>query len=310
MKSLSRIHSSASARDISPWRVSDLDVQSNVTPAEVQAEQILAFFGVGSKSAASKKDSEYSSKIHSNGTALSLTNWLPEEIDLEPQSAKQEAWEFAHPTSDFFTIPEKQIWQEKFEAEKERIDIVKNARTQAETILNDARAEAEKIIVQARHEIDHAKQQAYEEVRSELQSTLAAVHAVIEETHEWQAALMKDSEQTLMDMLKEIAQTIFGEGVHLDSNALQVNLNRIMENAQRLGDLTIFLNPEDANQLDSSWRDYQLLVTGNKVRIIPSQKIKPGGCVIKGNTGMVDARVETQLSAVLNAIDEVNEGNK
>jgi flagellar biosynthesis/type III secretory pathway protein FliH len=111
-------------------------------------------------------------------------------------------------------------------------------------------------------------------------------------------------------MLKEISQTMFGEGVQLDANALQVNLNRIMEHAQRLGDLNILLNPRDAHLLDTSWSEYQFLITGNKVRIIPSEKITPGGCVVKGNMGMVDGRVETQLASVLSTIDEIRDAGK
>jgi flagellar biosynthesis/type III secretory pathway protein FliH len=83
-----------------------------------------------------------------------------------------------------------------------------------------------------------------------------------------------------------------------------------MENAQGLGDLNIFLNPRDAKLLDSSWSEYQLLVSGNKVRIIPSEKITPGGCMVKGNMGTVDARVETQLAAVLNTFEEIRESDK
>jgi flagellar biosynthesis/type III secretory pathway protein FliH len=49
-----------------------------------------------------------------------------------------------------------------------------------------------------------------------------------------------------------------------------------------------------------------LLITGNKVRVVPSEKILPGGCFVKGGTGAVDARVETQLASVLNTIDEMN----
>ena len=310
MKSLSKVYPSETSKHVTTWKVTDLDVQSNVFPEQLQSEQILAFFGSGSKSASRNRDDETRSNVHPGGTDLSLTNWLPEDIAVERTTHSSASWEFVEPASDFFKIPEQQIWREKFEAEKERVEIVRQARADAQTILLEARAEADQLIQKAHAEIEQAKTDAYSEARNELQTALSATHALIEETHHWQAELMKSSERTLMDMLKEIAQTIFGEGVHLDPNALQINLNRIMENAQRLGDLKIFLNPQDANALDPSWSNYQLLITGNKVRIVPSEKIKPGGCVIKGITGMVDARVETQLNAVLSAIDEVNEVSK
>jgi type III secretion protein L len=310
MNSSSKVLPPNSRKNVSGWLITDLDVESNVVPAEVQSEHILAFFGTGQKSASTIRDDGFRSTLRPNGTVLSLTNWLPDDLDLESTSTEKEQWEMLDSDSDFFNLPEQQILKEKFDAEKERVEIIKSARIQAETILKEARMEAEYIIGNAHSEIEQAKQAGYESARNELQGALSATHALIAETHEWQAALMKNSEQTLMDMLKEIAQAIFGEGVRLDPNALQMNLSRIMDNAQRLGDMTIFLNPADADQLDTSWRDYQLLVTGNKVRVLPSAKIKPGGCIVKGSMGMVDARVETQLSAVLNTIDEVNEVGK
>lgn len=310
MKSLSKIHASDSDKRIGTWNVVDLDVQSNVFPAEVQSEEILAFFGAGKQNGSNAQRGESRSTIRRDAQELSLSNWLPSDFDSPFVPVQAEAWEFVSPTSDFFKIPEQQIWKEKFDAEKERVEIIRQARAQAEAILMEARSEAQNILLSARDEIDQAKQAGYEWGCDQLKSVLAATHTLVEQTHQWQSDFTKDAEQTLTAMLKEIAQTMFGEGVQLDADALQINLNRIMESAQRLGDLNIFLNPRDANLLDPSWRDYQLLITGNKVRIVPSEKIAPGGCVIKGSTGMVDARVETQLAAVLNTIDEMNEAAK
>ncbi len=303
MKSFSK-----STKSVTAWNVADLDVESNVSPAEIQSEHVLQIFGTGLTNDASQpRDGGSSSNFHPNATALSLSTWSPDDLDAQVANLVNTEWEFLKPSSDFFAIPEQQIWKEKFDAERERVEIIKQARAQAETILREARAEAEQIIAHAQVEIDQAKQSGYQAGLNQLQEALSATHAMITETKQWQAQMMKDSEPILIGMLKELAQTMFGEGVHLDSDGLQLNLNRIMEHAQRLGDLNIFLNPRDANLLDQAWSNYQLLITGNKVRIIPSEKIKPGGCVVKGSMGMVDARVDTQLAAVLNRLDEVNE---
>ena len=85
---------------------------------------------------------------------------------------------------------------------------------------------------------------------AEMAQAVKAAHATTTELHEWQTALMAQGEQIMVQMVKEISQTMFGEGINLDPNALQINLNRVMENAQRLGDLNIFLNPRDAKLLE------------------------------------------------------------
>jgi hypothetical protein len=44
----------------------------------------------------------------------------------------------------------------------------------------------------------------------------------------------------------------------------------------------------------SSWSEQQMLIMGEQVKIVPSINVLPG-CLLKGNIGTVDARVETQL---------------
>lgn len=296
------------------WDAPELDVTPETSTMQVQADEILALFGMEKNNASSGRDGRSRSNLHPNGGALSLANWLPGDIQLEPEVIEPEAWDFVETALDSFKVAEPSSVKNRSEAEKEKAKLLHDARTQADEILRQARAKAEQILQQAQTEIEQTKQSGYQNgwqtARDELEGAIAATREVVQETQQWQASLLKEGEQILVGMLKELAQTMFGEGVRLDADALQINLNRIMENAQRLGDLNIFLNPRDANLLDTSWRDYQLLITGNKVSIIPSEKIKPGGCVIKGNMGMVDARVETQLAAVLTTMREVSEAQR
>jgi flagellar assembly protein FliH len=306
MKSFSKIISTASTARLETWNVADLDVESNVNAADVEMQQIMMLLGSGKEDRPGPLTRESGLAFHPGGLNLDIANWYPNDLDQLLITGEHPEWEFMEPSNDFFRIPEQQILQEKQEAEIERIELIKQAHAEANEILHAAHLEAEKLILRAQEEIEEEKKKAYKAAYQEMQSALAATRTLVEETRLWQFAFTQSGEQILTGMMKEIAQTMFGEGINLDSNALQINLNRIMENAQRLGDLNIYLNPHDANLLDPSWSDYQLLITGNKVRIVPSEKILPGGCFVKGSTGAVDARVETQLAAVLDTIDQTS----
>ncbi len=306
MKSFSKIHSSASNLPLETWNVADLDVVSSIYPPDVETEQIKILFGAGEEAQASQSDRKSHLSFHPKGLDVELANWFPGDLHQQIENNELQQWVLMEPSNDSLNIPEQKTLQEKLEAEKERMELIGLARAEAEEILRLANLEANKVVSHAQDEIEQVKRDAYKAACDEMQKALAATRTVVEETHQWQSSFMESGEQILVGMLKDIAQTMFGEGVHLDANALQINLNRIMESAQRLGDLNIFLNPQDANLLDPSWSDYQLLITGNKVRVVPSEKILPGGCFIKGSTGSVDARVETQLASVLNTIDELS----
>jgi flagellar biosynthesis/type III secretory pathway protein FliH len=242
-------------------------------------------------------------------TDLVVTTWQPEEINLQPPLKEIKTWDFVEIASEVDEAPAQELWQEQRDPEKEAEEILKQARIRAEEIILEARATADKIILQAQDEIDAEKKEGYQqgwnEGRNELVEALSAVHAVVEDVRDWRDSLTTQGEQILVEMLKDIAQTMFGEGIRLDANALQINLNRVMEHAQKLGDLNIFLNLRDAELLDPSWSEYQLLITGNRVKIIPSEKITPGGCMVKGSMGIIDGRVETQLTAVMSTIEEI-----
>jgi flagellar assembly protein FliH len=312
MKSFSRVTTSSTSHQ--NWEIPDLIVEAVQPDIQVQSEQLLAIFGMGQKTAASVRESGRRSNIHSYGKEVSLANWLPDDIARQPRAVSQEQWDFIETFANSLKTADPESVRNRPATEKEKSKLLMEAREHAGEILAAARAEAEKIIQQSQTISEQAKKDGYEQgwnaSRSELQDAVTATRELVQQTQEWQAAFFNEGEHILTGMLKELAEAMFGEGVRLDAEGLQVNLNRIMENAQRLGDMNIFLNPKDANLLDASWRDYQLLITGNKVRIIPSDKVKPGGCLIKGNMGMVDARVETQLTAILNRIDEVTEVGK
>jgi flagellar assembly protein FliH len=314
MKSFSRIYSRGSSLQLDTWSLTDLDVEPAESRTDLREEQILEIFRNGLGIRADKQEKRPGSALHSMSADLSAIAWQPTELGVQPQAQVAKDWFFIESISDPHRILQQEVWDEESRPDEEELTILNQARAKADEILLEARSAAEKVLLQARDEIEVEKkmgyQQGWNEARSEFGDALKAAHALVEEIREWQTVLMAQGEQILVEMLKEISQAMFGDGINLDANALRINLNRIMESAQGLGDLNIFLNPRDAKLLDASWSEYQLLVSGNKVRIIPSEKITPGGCMVKGNMGTVDARVETQLAAVLNTFEEIRESDK
>jgi flagellar biosynthesis/type III secretory pathway protein FliH len=284
------------------------------SPDPVQKEQILAILQNGGEGRVARREQRSRSVLRPGDAGPTFAAWQPWEIDLQPPSDGDQEWSFVESSKLPYGNSKQAIWKDDLLLENEAETVLKQAHTQAEQIILEARAAAGSILLQAQHDVDLKRQEGYQRgwdgVRNEFGEALKSVHAMVDGVQSWRAALTAQAEPLLVEMLKEICQTMFGEGASLDANALQINLNRVMENAERLGDLNIFLNPRDAQLLDPSWSEYQLLVSGNKIRVIPSAEITPGGCVVKGSMGMVDGRVETQLAAIMNTFEEVRESSK
>ncbi len=311
----------APGRQHQAWSPPELLVEPEQVVVDEQKEKILALFGLQELQGPEKKEKRTS--LHSAESSQQFINWTPGGMDWQPPFVGRDAWSFIEiasskpvPLRREVTVLDEPVQaaapqEEPFDPEKAAGAILRKARAEADEIIVDAQIAADNTLLQAQEEIEQQKAEGYRqgvgEAHVEMQAALQASHALVEEIREWQKGLLAQGEQVIVDMLKEISQTLFGEGAKLDPDALQVNLNRVMESAQGLGDLNIFINPRDSRLLDPSWAEYQLLISGDRVKVIPSENITVGGCYVKGSMGIVDARVETQLAAVMKSFDENKE---
>jgi flagellar assembly protein FliH len=316
MKSSPNIHSQTSQEQFQTWHPSELAV--DVLPSDPQKEQILAVFRDEAGADAAQSDNR--TGLYKAGTGQDFSAWQPGKMGTKPSGIREAEWTFfGSAAAPFREIQQPQRFEFEVlkesdphdQQEEEALTVLEQARIQAEEIILAAQADADQVLLQAQDEIDERMKEGYQQGRDqairEFEDVLKTTSAMVEEVRAWKTELISQGERILVDMLVEIAQKMFGEGVELNPEALQINLNRILESAHGLGDLNIFLNPQDAKALDPSWSEYQMLVSGDKVRIIPSDKITRGGCFVKGNMGSVDGRVETQLDAVLKTFEEDSE---
>ncbi len=191
---------------------------------------------------------------------------------------------------------------------------LQQAQTEAERILAQAQAEAERILQEAQEKAILMQRQAYADgqaaANAEAQGMLQTARAIVEEVQKWKENLFEEGEMMMLRLVIEIAQTIFGDGLPLDPDALGQAFTRALSRAKSLGDLRIYLHPEDAAVLSAHWDKLKGVTAGQKVELIPSEMIKRGGCYIEGQYGTVDARVETQFQLATDALLETLEKNR
>ncbi len=185
---------------------------------------------------------------------------------------------------------------------------IRHAERQADEILEEARRQADEIVRNAQASIEEVNRQAYEEglnrARQELASSGEAAQNILNSMLEWREELMNQSQEIVLGLVRTIAQMLFTEGFEVEDAVLQKTFSHALINARTLGELRIFLNPGDAANLDPSWRDFQTNISNQRIQLFPSENIRPGGCFIDGINGTVDARIETRLQLILDALDE------
>jgi flagellar assembly protein FliH len=187
-------------------------------------------------------------------------------------------------------------------------DVVQQAREKAESLIAEAEAKAKQILDAAHQRADELSLQAHKEgwtaAEDETQYMLQTAKNIVQQIMTWREELFAQSESTVIDLVKEMAVRMFGEGLALDSEILQQNFNHVLENARSMGNITIYMNPEDALALGPYWREYQVSISGREVQVIPSESIRRGGCFVDGKWGSVDARIETQLKSIMDTLSQ------
>lgn len=305
MRLSSKVIRGAAGEEVRAWEPFDLNGPSE-SEREVQVEEILALF-CGPRRVQTTGGVLYPASLEPQ-----VTVWSPEELlqipPFESMDWESDVEEAGH--SDPGDTPPLSFASEE-DAQNEILEMLAQARSRAEEIILQAEQSADELLAQARAEVQRAVEEGYREGQeralAEARSAIESARAAVEEVNEWRARMLAQSEPLVIDLVRQIARSMFGNGLELDSHLLQANLERALENARSLGDLILYLNPGDSEKLEAAWRENQELRTGNRIQIIPSAGIKPGGCYIQGAMGSVDARVETQLDAVLKVFDEQDE---
>jgi len=180
--------------------------------------------------------------------------------------------------------------------------ILREAKQKAEELIRQAELEAQQIREQGQRDAEETYQKAHQDglaaANAETQSMLLTAKSILEEVQAWKEAMFEQGEMMMLRLVIEIAQTMFGDGLPLDPDTLGQTFSRALNQAKTLGNLRIFVHPEDAAVLTAHWNKLQGAIGGQQVELIPSEVIKRGGCYIEGQFGSVDARVETQFETI------------
>jgi flagellar biosynthesis/type III secretory pathway protein FliH len=184
--------------------------------------------------------------------------------------------------------------------------LIEEAKTRADEIISEAEKNASAILSQAQTEAAAIKQNAFSEgmtaSRNEMSQTLHQVERLFQETQLWQEQVMRQSQTRIIEMVLSIGKKLFGGGFELPAEQIDHIVSRAINEASRLGNLRVYLNPEDAKLLVNLWQESELTLNGQQIQIVSSQNISRGGCFIDGEFGVLDGRMEEQFDQINKSI--------
>jgi flagellar assembly protein FliH len=268
--------------------------QADLAQKDTLAFQVLEMAGVELAAQADEP-------VASAASPAQAFAWSPCEIEpIFPEEGRSAGLqEHPHSSPTRLEAALRQADEIEAQARTQADETVHAALAKADEILNRAEAEAAEITQQARSgaaEVTRrAHDQAVDAAHAETAALLQSASSVVEEVKAWRESMFAQSEMMMLRLVIEIAQTIFGEGLPLDPEVLGQAFSRALAEAKTLGDLRMYVHPDDAALLSPHWVKSQAAMSGQSLELVPSDIIKRGGCFVEGQFGSVDARVETQF---------------
>lgn len=187
--------------------------------------------------------------------------------------------------------------------------LISQAKTQSAEIIAEADEKATQILAETKTRAESLRQQAFMEgmntAKSEAAQSMHQVERIFQETQLWQEQVMHQSQGRIMEMVIEIGRKLFGDGFELSAEQLDHVVSRAINEGSRLGNLRIYLHPEDAKILVNLWQESEITVNGQQIQIVSSQNISRGGCFVDGQFGIVDGRVEEQIDQIAESMKPV-----
>ena len=211
--------------------------------------------------------------------------------------------------------------------EQRAIQLLKDAKVDAEILKQEAKAECERMKEEAQAEIEKAKQEAVElghqegyeagykdggaRVREEMAEAIAQGSAQAEKTlrdaKEATRDYVQQAEQDVVKMVMAVVEKILPQ--HF-IDAPQVVLPLVREAIAKVKDqkeLKIHVAPQDYDLVLLARNEFRGLLTYGDATIdlVSDQSMNSGDCLIETPNGTVDARLATQIELVRQAVKNV-----
>ncbi|MDD3853199.1 MAG: FliH/SctL family protein [Syntrophomonadaceae bacterium] len=205
------------------------------------------------------------------------------------------------------------------ETEQMVLDLLNKARGEARETLNVAQDEAELIrskALEEAHEItEQARQSGYEEglrqaqeaIEADRQLALIQSQEIIQEANRIKMAMFESSESDMVRLSLAIAKRIIATELQTNPDIIVNILREALTYLNQPDNITLFVNPTDIDTILDAVENINLLDGQNDlhIEVKADGQILPGGLKIESESGSVDARIETRVASIENAVQEV-----
>jgi len=178
----------------------------------------------------------------------------------------------------------------------------------AKTIVEQAKEEAASMLEQAKEEANSIKTKALEEGLASgreqglkhLTQAAESVEALAGELAAYKSSLYEEARAQVVELAIGIVSKIIGPMAESDKRVVVEVVKKGLRIISDRETLTLRVNPDNLQSMIAAKSELQENFDGiQKLTVLEDPSVKPGGCIIQTPTAEIDARLETQLQALV-----------
>ena len=171
-------------------------------------------------------------------------------------------------------------------------------------VLAEAHEEAQRIRDEAREEgfqagLEQGRQQVFEEARVARDALASAAEAI----HRAHAEFLAAVEPEVLRLSTYVAERVLHREIRGDLGVVKATIRAALQNILEREHTSVHLNPEDISALLEAGFNIEETFTGfERLEIVPDESVDRGGCAVETKTLRVDARLDSQLQQLFEAL--------
>jgi type III secretion protein L len=177
--------------------------------------------------------------------------------------------------------------------------VVVDARAEARRILAEAVRDADGLRECAEREARELREAAYEEGR---ETALSELNQILLEAHGRRDAALAGAERDVLRLAVKLAEKIIGREIERDDATLADIVSAALRHARQQESLTVRVNPADLPRVQAHRDRLDPSGRARFIDLVADPRVGHGGCIIEGESGTVDARLDTQLRVLERAL--------
>jgi len=144
-----------------------------------------------------------------------------------------------------------------------------------------------------------------DEGREEVRSTVEALRRMLASVSEERLKLLRDAETAVFELTLSIARRIIHREVQINPEIIRRVVAESLRLVEERQSIQLRVSPSDWKHVKSY--EQELIGTSHGIKALEireDERIEPGGCVIESESGIVDARIQTQLDEIAGLLSD------